>query len=87
MKRVIIALIFFVVIITVNEQRLVPCPRQIPKPSKIADGIYEMPQGRGTTSILSLCTENDNRIEEWTDYPENGGVFIRRVGKTERGKP
>ena len=61
----------------------VPCPpRMVPAATvKNADGTYthipEHDAGRGLA--VACMRPGQTWIEEWTDYPDKGGEFVRRV--------
>ncbi len=67
------------VILTISQPpKLVGCPYPEPEIIRHEDGTYTRPIRSGMT--LQACySEGSNWQEEWTDYPEKGGTFIRRV--------
>ena len=75
----ILFLIVLAVIITIHQPpQPVPCPQPEPKVALNSDGTYYRPQ-MNTITLQACYGESKTWKEEWTDYPENGGVFIRRV--------
>lgn len=68
-------LIVFSVIITIQERVTIKCMPQI-KLLKRGDGIYE--------KVINItnpmyCEDTIETKEEWTDYPEKSGKFIREI--------
>lgn len=81
MKIVIMLLLLFTVTITVNQPgELIPCPSPPIQIIQNKDGSYTRPSSMVTT--LKACFSGSRTWqEEWTDYPENGGSFIRVIPK------
>jgi len=78
MKRFIIFIFFTVIISMYSPGSLVSCPQPEPKVIKNSDGTYT--KTNLTTITLQACYgPSSTWEEEWTDYPENGGKFIRRM--------
>ena len=65
------------VLITFDQWTLAPCPLTPRSVVRQEDGTYR--ESLYTTSLVA-CGRQERWQEEWTDYPEKGGVFIRRVG-------
>jgi hypothetical protein len=67
------------IIITINQPGdIIPCLQPEPSVIQKNDGSYYRPQIYGMT--LQICYGNGETWQEkWTDYPEKGGKFIRRV--------
>lgn len=65
------------VIITMRESFPISCPPDPPYIEKNADGSYtrHVPQ----QIKLVACWHSAEWREEWTDYPDKGGAFIRRI--------
>lgn len=76
-------LILFTVVITVQERHTVSCPKSIPGVIQRADGLYERLETDATTA--EYCSTVTEEQELWTDYPEKGGTFIRKVYVIETG--
>lgn len=67
------------VTITINQPpRVVPCP--IPQPAMVTntDGTYSRPD-IVDMSLVACVSDAQSWKEEWTDYPEKDGTFIRRL--------
>jgi hypothetical protein len=67
------------VILTISQPAYpVACP-EVPMPLiRNADGTYTQPS-RVMLHTRLCVTQGGSWQEEWTDYPEKGGTFIRRV--------
>jgi hypothetical protein len=78
-KKITIFLFIATVIITIHQPpAMIPCPQPEPKIVLSSDGSYYRPQINSMT--LQVCYGNGATWqEEWTDYPDKGGVFIRRI--------
>ena len=68
------------VIIDRREVAYVPCPQPPAQLIKQPDGSYQMWPSYNITTLQS-CFRDVKWEEVWTDFPENGGKFIRRVGE------
>ncbi len=78
MKKIILFLFLLTVIISIDQPpQIIGCPWSEPKMIKNQDGSYTTIV---TNVTLQVCySKRANWQEEWTDYPENGGIFIRRL--------
>lgn len=79
MKKMISILFIVWVVITVNiPPQPTACPAPPPYIQKNDDGTYTKIYLQTTT--LAVCyTKGESWQEEWSDYPENGGQFIRII--------
>jgi hypothetical protein len=67
------------VILTISQPAYpVACPSVAPQLMKNADGTYTLPN-RSSMTLQSCWSDGSQWQEEWTDYPEQGGTFIRRM--------
>ena len=79
MRNLTLLLAFLAVLITIKQlPQSIPCPQPPPVYNKNIDGTYSRGESRMIT--LQFCWDKEVEWqEEWTDYPEKGGKFIRRV--------
>ena len=77
--RQLLTLVLLTVIIAVKEPaHVVGCPLPVPALLKMSDGTYEQTVYDSMNAVACLQNELAWK-EEWTDFPEKGGTFIRRV--------
>ena len=80
MKKLLTILFILTVIITIQEPGVpIPCPPREPTVNKNIDGTYfRSDSPYSSNSIALLCYGSPSSWkEEWTDYPEKGGRFIK----------
>ena len=81
MKTAITLLILLTVIISMYEPgQPIGCPQPPQKVTLNTDGSYS--RSSQMTMTLQACFSSSRTWkEEWTDYPEKGGTFIRKVSE------
>uniref|UniRef100_A0A6M3M3I3 Uncharacterized protein n=1 Tax=viral metagenome TaxID=1070528 RepID=A0A6M3M3I3_9ZZZZ len=79
MKAFALLLTCLAVIITIRQPpQMIICPQPPSLFVKAEDGSY-IQNGTTMTTLQSCWGKATSWQEEWTDYPEKGGKFIRRV--------
>lgn len=73
--RIIVAAIVSVIIHVVGEH-VIGCPSPPPRVVRQDDGTYRREQ---INFSYGMCVIREGSLEEWTDYPEQGGTFIRTI--------
>ena len=62
--------------------KFIGCPTELPRIIRQSDGMYRRDRSQSGPTTLLSCERVIPEVtwqEEWTDLPERGGVFIRRI--------
>lgn len=77
--RLMTLLLLATVMITINQPaQPIECPPSEPSIVKNDDGTYSR-TAMNTVNLVACWTNYQAWVEEWTDYPENGGTFIKQI--------
>ena len=69
-----------VVVTIVEPSQPTSCPPMPRRLMKMDNGTYLWSGGDSFRALEILCSTAERRHrQEWTDYPERGGMFIRRL--------
>ena len=70
-------LIFIIEVVTPPHP--IPCPPTPPTMVRLAPGSYQRTHDLAAQVFLLCMSPEQRHHEEWTNLPENGGTFIRRL--------